>query len=152
MTFTWSKQLSVGNRAIDSEHKNLHNIINGIVSSIVSRDIAALPEAFELLEKCLCAYFAVEENIAQAINFDFTQHRRAHQNLLNEFRLIKNGITTKGGIWSKHEEKDYIDSLSYCLIRHIRNDGRPFKAVLDTHFYDFKPDCADGNNILHGCA
>lgn len=152
VTFTWSKQLSVGNRAIDYEHKNLHDIINGIVRSIVARDIAALLETFELLENCLCAYFVVEENIAQAIGFNFTQHGLAHQRLSNEFQFIKDELMTKDGIWSKHEEKGYIDSLMYCLIRHIKEDGKPFKAVLNTHLYDLKPSCAGSVPILHGCA
>jgi hypothetical protein len=26
-----------------------------------------------------------------------------------------------------------------CLVKHIEVDGKPFKAVLDTHFYDLKP-------------
>lgn len=139
MTFTWSKQLSVGNRIIDSKHKELHDIINGVVRSITARDVATLLEAFELLENCLRTYFVVEENIAQAVKFDFTQHGLAHRRLSNEFQLMKDELTTKDGMWSKHEEEGYIDSLRYCLIRHIKEDGKPMKAVLDTHFYDFKP-------------
>lgn len=140
VTFTWSKQFSVGNRTIDSEHKNLHDIINRIIRSIVARDVAALSETFELLENCLYAYFVAEEQIAQAIDFDFTQHRQAHQDLLNKFLLIRNKL--KDGVWSKHDEKGYIDSLRSCLIRHIKEDGETFKAVLDTHLYDLKPNGA----------
>lgn len=152
MTFAWSKELSVGNRIIDSKHKKLHDIINGVIRSIVAKDAAALLETFELLENCLCAYFVVEENIAQALDFNFTQHKLAHQCLLNEFRRIQDELTTKNGVWSKYEEKVYIDSLRHCLIRHIKEDDKPFKAVLDTHLYDFKHSCTGGDSVLHGCA
>lgn len=145
----FSKDLSIGNRIIDSEHKRLHNIINRIVRSIVASDVAALLETFELLENCLCNYFVVEENIAQAVNFDFTQHRLAHQNLSDKFQRIKDELTAKDGMWSKDEGKGYADSLMDCLIQHIKVDGKPLKIVLDTHFYDFKPNCAGGDPVLH---
>lgn len=134
---TWTKQLSIGNRILDSEHKKLHGIINQIVCSVIARNVAALPEAFELLESCLYDYFAVEENIARAIGFDFTQHKLAHQHLLNEFQHIKGKLTAKNGMWSDEEGKNYAYSLMNCLIQHITQDGKPLKIVLDTCLYDF---------------
>jgi len=136
---TWTKQLSTGNRILDSEHKKLHGIINQIVCSVVARNVAALSEAFELLENCLCVYFAAEENIAQAINFDFTQHRLAHQHLLDEFQCMKDELTAKNGMWTDEEGEDYAHSLMNYLIQHIKEDGKPLKIVLDTCLYDFKP-------------
>lgn len=121
---------SVGNRILDSERMNLYDIIDGIDSLIVARDVAALSEAFELLEDRLRVYFVVEENIAQMASFDFTQRRLAHQRLLNEFQRIKNGLMAKNGIWTKFEKEGYVNSLKKCLIRHIAEDGKPLEAVL----------------------
>lgn len=126
---TWTKQLSIGNRILDSEHKKLHGIINQIVCSVDARNVAALSEAFELLESCLCDYFAVEENIAQAINFDFTQHKLAHQHLLDEFQRMKDKLTAKNGMWSDKEGKNYAHSLMNYLIQHIKEDGKPLKIL-----------------------
>ncbi|MDO8292518.1 MAG: hemerythrin family protein [Gallionella sp.] len=136
---TWTKQLSIGNRILDSEHKKLHGIINQIDCSVVARNVAALSEAFELLESCLYDYFAVEENIAQAIGFDFTQHKLAHQHLLNEFQRIKGKLTAKNGMWPDEEGENYAHSLMNCLIQHITQDGKPLRIVLDTCLYDFNP-------------
>ena len=143
------KEFSVGNRIIDSEHKNLHGIIDGIAGLIEARDIATLHEAFELLENRLHTYFAVEENVAQAVDFDFTQHKLAHQHLLNEFRRIKHGLMAKNGLWTKFEKAGHINSLRKCLVRHITEDGKPLKIVLGNYLYDFKPD-SGGNAVLHG--
>lgn len=137
--FAWTKQLSIGNRTLDSEHRKLHGIINKIARSIVARDVAALSEAFDLLENCLCAYFVVEENIAQAIHLDFAQHKLAHQCLLNEFQRIRDELTVKNGRWSDDEGGKYAHFLMNYLIQHIRKDGRPLKIVLDTCLYDFNP-------------
>ena len=139
MDMDCTKQLSVGNRAIDSAHKEILGIINGIARTIMARDIATLSEAFELLENCLCAYFSIEENIAQTVSFDFTRHRLAHECLLKEFRRTKNELMAKNGAWSKFEESGYIDSLKNSLIRHIRTDAEPLKIILETHFYDLNP-------------
>lgn len=135
-----SKELSVGNRLLDSEHKNLHDIINVITSLIMTRDVAALPQAFELLENCLCAYFVVEENIAQAVEFDFTQHRLAHQGLLNKFQRIKDKLMAKNGMWPKLDKGYCAYYLRDFLIQHIKVDSKPLKTVLNTCLYDFKPD------------
>lgn len=139
MKMTCTKQLSIGNRAIDSAHQKVLDMIDGVVHSIMAKDIAALPEAFDLLENCLRAYFLVEEHIAHAVGFDFTQHRLAHQGLLNEFQRMKNWVMAKNGAWSEFEEEGCIDSLKNCLLRHIKEDAKPLKIVLETHYYDFSP-------------
>ncbi|MDD2916011.1 MAG: hypothetical protein PHP70_11900 [Gallionella sp.] len=139
----FSKKLSVGNRILDSEHKKLFNTINEITHLIIAKDISTLVAAFELLENSLCAYFVAEENIARTIGFDFTQHRLAHQHLLDEFKLIQNELTNQNGTWSKHNEKGYIASLRDCLIQHIQEDAKPLRIILDTHLYDLKPGCLE---------
>lgn len=135
----FSKELSVGNRAIDSAHKEVFGMIDRIARPIMARDVTALSEAFDLLENCLCVYFSVEENIAQALDFDFTKHKLAHQDLLKIFQRIKDELTAVDNRSSEFEKKDCISYLRDCLIRHIKEDGEPLKMVLDTHFYDFNP-------------
>lgn len=133
----WKKELSLGNRLIDSEHKKLHDAINGVKHSVAARNVAALSAALEHLGNCLCAYFSVEERIAQAVGFDFTQHRFAHRHMLENMRSIMDDLTSGG--CSCPEGESYARCLMDCLIKHIKEDGRPLKLVLDTHLYDFKP-------------
>ena len=105
----FSKELSVGNWILDSEHKNLHEIINGIRSAIESGGVVDLLSAFNILKKRLCDYFAIEENIAQALNFDFTQHKLAHQNLLGKFQhVIDEMMATPSKL-----PGDYIDRIQF---------------------------------------
>jgi len=114
-------------------------LIHEIASLIKAGEVAALSEAFKLLENSLHAYFVVEESIAGALNFDFTQHSHGHQRLLKEFQKIKKDLLAKNSALFDLEVKRYTDSLRNCLIRHIKEDGKPLKAVLETQFYDFKP-------------
>lgn len=133
----WTRELSLGNRLIDSEHKKLHDAINGVKHSVVARDAVALSAAFEQLENGLRAYFAIEERIAQAVGFDFTQHRFAHRHMLENMRRIWDGLMS--GDCGCTEGESYVCCLMDCLIKHIKEDGRQLKAILDTHLYDFKP-------------
>jgi len=138
----FSKELSIGNRILDSEHMKLHDIINRIACSIAVSDMATLSDEFELLESCLCAYFVLEENIAQAINFDFSQHRLTHQRLLNMCQQARYELIVENGAWLeflKIDVKYYIDSLKDYLIQHIRKDSKPLSIVLNAHFYDLNP-------------
>lgn len=135
---SFSHDLSVGNRLIDFEHNNLYEIISQIAGLVKARKIAALPGAFELLENRLCAYFAVEENIAKALCFDFNPHKLAHENLLNRCKLLEYKLMSRSVMWHESEWQYYICSLADCLTRHIKEDGKPFKEVLSTCLYDFK--------------
>lgn len=130
---------SVGNRVIDSEHNKLFGMINDIGQLIYLNHGVALTVALKLLNGGLRDYFAVEERIAHAVDFDFTNHRVAHENLLNEIKFITNKIISQNNKWSSLEKKNYIKSLNDCLIQHIKVESKPFKTVLDTCLYDFKP-------------
>ena len=140
MITIWTNHLSVGNKIIDSAHEDILNLINRVDRLLEARDGAALTETFELLENCLCVYFEVEEKIAQAINFDFTQHKITHQRLLDDFQRRKNILAAKNGIWSDVEGKAFTIYLAKSFVQHINSEGKPMKIVLDTHYYDFQPD------------
>ena len=131
---------SVGNRIIDSEHDKLAGMINDIAQLINLNHGVALSVSLKLLNDSLPEYFKLEENVAQAVNFDFADHRLAHQRLLDEFKFITNRIMSQNDRWSGMEKKNSIKLLNDCLMRHINVDSRPFKIVLDTCLYDLKPD------------
>lgn len=135
---SFSKELSMGNRIIDATHKKLNSRINEISYLIAARDAAGLSEAFELLENCLLAYFAIEENIARAVNFDFVKHRLDHENLLSKCQQIKDALLAENGAGLEIKGKHYVDLLKNYLIRHIKDDeAKSFSYVLHTHFYNF---------------
>lgn len=102
--------------------------------------VSAASKGFPLLDDQLHHCFEVEEVVARAINFDFTQHRLSHQCLLNKIHSIRDELLAEHGTHSGLETKEYADSLMNCLARHIKEDGQMLKLVLDTHFYDFRPD------------
>jgi len=102
-----------------------------------------------VLENNLRTYFSVKEDFAHAVNVDLTQHKQAHQNLLSKFRHIKNELIEQNGAWPKVAEKRYLDSLRYGLFQHIKEDCKMLKILLETNFYDFKPNKMNSMDARH---
>lgn len=75
-----------------------------------------------------------------AVGIDFTRHSHTHQEIQSELKRIKDAVIAKNCNCPEHEEDNYINTLRYCLFKHIKEDSRPLKVLLDTQLYDFKPD------------
>lgn len=140
MIVIWTNHLSLGNRAIDSAHERILGIINRVGDSTEARDGAALTENLRLLENNLCACFEIEAKIAGAIRVDFSQHDLAHQRLLKDLQRIRNFLAEKNDLWSVREVEAFTIPWAKRFTQHIKVEGESLKIVLNTHFYDFKPD------------
>lgn len=131
--------MSVGNRIIDSEHKQMFDIIHRLQHSIVAKDCAAIAADFQLLKDIACACFSVEEEIARAVGFDFTQHNLAHQNLLKKYQHLGDELAARNGSWSTWENEAYKNYIHDWLMKHLEYESEPLRVVLNTYLYDFKP-------------
>jgi hemerythrin-like metal-binding protein len=144
MKLKWAEQLSVGNAVIDSDHKNLIAVINGIERAIRARDYSVISQAFELLEGWLCVHFANEEKIALAVKFDFFKHKQAQQYSLKELQHFKDELVAKKGIWCESAIEHYVHFLKVWMTEHIIKVDMPMKPMLQTHDYKFWPGCKEG--------
>ncbi|MDO8292426.1 MAG: EAL domain-containing protein [Gallionella sp.] len=133
----WTEQLSVGNAKIDSDHKKLITMVNGIQYMIKTRAAAALPEALEQFEYWLTMHFDNEENIAQAVNYPFAQNKLEHEQLLEQFQHMKDVFKAKNGIWTDDEAEYYSGFLSDWITNHVLSEDMLLKPVLQTYPYDF---------------
>jgi len=140
MDIIWTKQMSVGNRIIDSAHKELLAMVNRIGYMARVKDCSAISEECKLIEDRLSAYFAVEENIARLVEFPFTQHKLAHQRLLHQIQCTRDDLAAMNGIWSGDEGEKRCYFLGNCLVKHFKEESEQIKVVLSTHLYDLKPD------------
>src|SRR3989338_6932173 len=136
----WTDELSVGNATIDTEHKDLIVMVNGIEAMIKARDSFALPQAFEQLEHYLCIHFADEEDIARAIKFPFAKNIQEHKYVLKEFQHMKNELVAKDGIWSDGAAEHYSNFLSNWITDHVISEDMLMKPALKNYPYDFKPE------------
>jgi hemerythrin-like metal-binding protein len=133
----WTDQMSVGNARIDSDHKKLITMINGIQYMIKARAISALPEAFDHFEYWLRLHFDHEEHVAQRVKFPFAQNRLEHAQLLEELQRMKELFKNKNGVWSDDEAEYYSEYLSGWITNHVLSEDMLLKPVLQTYPYDF---------------
>jgi hemerythrin len=144
MKLTWTRLMSVGNEALDSEHKALLDMVNDIERAIEARDAAALSQAFKLFEDAVRIHFKNEAGIAKAIDYPFEEHRLEHQYVLDELQAMRNELTSIEGRWSESAVEHYYGFLSEWTTMHIGDDDMRMKAKLETYPYDFKPPASPG--------
>jgi hemerythrin len=141
MGLTWNEQLSVGNEVIDSEHRSLINLTNDVIRAIETRNSSSLAQAFKQLEYWLCLHFANKEKIAQAINFDFSQHELAQQYMLSELRFLKDLLVAKNCFWFDSAVGRFTHFLeSWVIDDHIIKLDMRMRPALQTHPCDFMVD------------
>jgi len=140
MRLKWTKQLSVGNAIIDSEHRNLIGIANNARRAIRTRDSSTLSQELEHLEDWLYVHFENEGKIAQAVNFDFSQHKLAQQCWLKELWFLRDELAGKNGLWSDDAIEHFSNFLSDWMIDgHIISLDMLMKPILQTYAYNFLP-------------
>ena len=140
MKLVWNGELSVGNAIIDAEHRNLICMVNDVMHGIRTRNRAALPQAFRMLEHWLHTHFANEEKIAQAVKFSFEQHKLAQQHALKELQYMRDELVAKNGLWSDSAADHFIRSLkSWVIDEHIIKLDMLMKPMLQIHGYNFLP-------------
>jgi hemerythrin-like metal-binding protein len=139
MCLICTKQLSVGNVVIDSEHRNLICLINNATRAIGTRDRFSLPQELEHLENWLCIHFANEERIAQAVSFPSARLRLAQQCSLDALRHLRDEMEAKYGMWSEGAAWHFSRLLEAWMIEHITKVDMPMKPMLQTHDYNFWP-------------
>lgn len=141
MLMEWTEQLSVGNEAIDSEHKNLISLTNDVIRAIKARESSGLARAFEQLEHWLCLHFANEEKMAQSINFDFSNHQLAQHYVLSELRFLKGLLVARNCLWFDGAVEHSTRFLkSWMIDDHIVRLDMRMKPALQTRPYGFKID------------
>lgn len=139
MSLIWTKQLSVGNATLDSEHKNLIGIIDNIEYVIHARDSFALLHSFNRFKECAHIHFMNEEQFARAINFPFAEHNLSHHYFCGELQHTVAELEARFGSWVEYVWDYYDQFLREWLIEHIVKEDMLMKPFLQTCPYDFKP-------------
>ena len=144
MSWAWGNSMSVGNESIDSEHKSLFIMLNGIENTIKSKDSDALLQALQVFAESTRKHFENEENIARAINFPFEEHKQEHEYVLNEMQIMWDELASHEDRWSESVIEHYYEFLTEWTMAHIRGDDMQMKEVLKDYPYDFTPPVSPG--------
>lgn len=90
---SWKPEFSVGNPAVDHEHRELVELVNIAGSAILDgRPDADVNRSLGDLYRAISAHFAHEEHHMKRARYDqFTPHKSDHERLLDALRDIMDG-------------------------------------------------------------
>jgi hemerythrin-like metal-binding protein len=105
----WRPEFSVGNPAVDHEHRELVDLVNETAAAILDRKPDAdIQRGFGDLLRAISAHFALEEQQMLAHGYDQReQHKADHERLLDDLRDIMDD--------SGHSPDESADRLAKVL-------------------------------------
>lgn len=86
----WKKEYSVGDPAVDHEHRELIELVNQTAGAILEgSDAGRIDRAFGELLRAISAHFAHEERQMRAASYDeLVSHKADHERLIDALRDI----------------------------------------------------------------
>ena len=114
----WSSALTVDDKTIDGQHKQLLSQINKIYERFMNNaEDATIEETLKFLEKYINNHLTYEEEYMQKHNYPgFVEHKRIHEEFLQKYKEFKEEFAEKksysnlaikvekflGGWWVNH--------------------------------------------------
>lgn len=133
MTLMWRKQLAIGDKRIDDDHKYLICLINTVELALrTGGDRELLVAALDQLGEYTHTHFDNEESIMLAISYSrFDQHKLQHQLLIKELTGIRKQIEEKSATEFSADECGAISTLfRHWLLDHIAKEDMQLKTAL----------------------
>jgi len=125
----WTKNFSVGNPALDSDHKILMSLINHIHDAKkAGEDETAVASLLETLMDYAQQHFRREEGLMKKCNYPgLERHREEHKMLTGQLSdLLADYHKTRS-----HETSDEIvEILSFWLVEHILEVDMDYKPLI----------------------
>ena len=118
---TLSKDMEVGVLEIDTQHMELINRLNALMS--LGHDAVSNEETqktMDLLEEYIVKHFADEEELQKKNNYpEYESHRKLHQHYIAEFEKLKKEFADNGH--SLKFTMDLNNSLINWIVKHIKS-------------------------------
>ena len=124
----WKDHYSVGNAAVDHEHRELIDLINRLHEEMMKQGAAQRTEGFfGDLFRGISAHFALEERFMREQRYDgLKDHKADHERLLDEIRDIMDSCLQV----EKIDQNELAARLDAWFSRHFEtHDARLHKAL-----------------------
>src|SRR5574344_443046 len=98
MSYTWSEKLETGNATIDSQHKELINAINELLSACSEgKGRTKIKETSNFLLDYTKRHFAAEEKLQLQSSYpDYSNHQKYHDGFVKEVHQIVDQLEKEG--------------------------------------------------------
>lgn len=122
MAYTWSKKLETGNATIDSQHKELINAINELLSACSEgKGRTKIKETSNFLLDYTKRHFAAEEKLQLQSSYpDYSNHKKYHDGFVKEVHQIVDQLEKEGATLVMVGKIN--NTIAGWLINHISNE------------------------------
>ncbi len=132
MSIAWDETLTVGDAAIDADHRCMMNLIAAIEAAATGPvDCAAIGRTLAELTRLTAEHFAREEALQRSIGFpDIDAHRLSHDMLLKRLDAVLAHYLDGGDDVRKGIIRTLGDSLATWLVTHIATNDMEYKPYM----------------------
>lgn len=130
----WRPEFSVGDPAVDHEHRELIELVNETAGAILKQgDDARTERAFGDLLRAISAHFAHEERQMRAASYDqLAQHKADHERLIDALRDIMDAAPDAPGRSADH----LVEVLGDWFTGHFATHDARLHHKLGPHEHD----------------
>lgn len=124
---TWTDDLSVGIREIDTQHRRIVDYINHLHALHDHPDRAVVGEVIEDLLDYTFTHFAFEETVMEDGGYSLIEpHRKIHEKFSERIKGFKTRYAA-----GENVADELCDMLAAWLFDHIREDDKSYASVLN---------------------
>ncbi len=131
MALQWRDEMSVFNRAIDTDHQYLIEIVNRIEQSLKTRNRNELTKQLGNLTQYAQVHFEREERIALAAGYtQVPSLSKSHLSLMSRLNQVRAEFDDAGESWSSEAAEHFTLFLRNWLIDHVIKEDLLMKPAL----------------------
>lgn len=119
MGIQWRESLAIGVEEIDSQHRELLNRFNLLLSACESgKGIAELKRLLEFLDDYVIQHFSDEERLQRMQGYpEYESHKKEHDSFIRQIKAVKDEISSEGV--AVHHVMETNNMLLKWLLNHI---------------------------------
>ena len=120
----WNDSFSLGNEQVDLQHKNLFELVNGLINACLDgSDMERLQETLNFLVNYAVRHFHFEEELQQLYHYpDYGRHKKLHDDFKQTIGELVERYNQNGS--SAELNSDVNKIVVRWLINHIQREDK----------------------------
>ena len=133
MAFEWTEKISVGNEALDNQHKKLLAEIDRLLTALnQDKGVEMLSEIIGFLDDYIIGHLAYEEQYMQNHAYpDYPRHKKIHENFIKKYDEFKKELTS--GTNNKILANKVQTFLGSWWLTHIAEEDHKYYEFIKSH-------------------
>ncbi|MEI8396760.1 MAG: bacteriohemerythrin, partial [Rhodospirillaceae bacterium] len=131
VSIRWTPDMSVGNSALDEDHRRLIKLINQLATADARGDRSVIESVLDELIHYTDFHFSREEEHMLRVGFpQYLPHKEKHEHLLRQVHVLRKRFFN--GLPGRLSD-EIIEFLSRWLTTHIQTHDQQYRSFLEEH-------------------